>query len=120
MDGTAKNGENAVPAILALPRCALGCSHGRRQPGGSRVPRHPAPTSNGGPSAPTPTTPTRGFKNRHLQLGTTLDGAGRLTANLTPECAEALKAVLEALGKKRGPEDDRTAGERFHDALQEG
>jgi hypothetical protein len=28
--------------------------------------------------------------------------------------------VLEALGKKRDPEDDRTAAQRFHDALQEG
>jgi hypothetical protein len=27
---------------------------------------------------------------------------------------------VEALGKKRGPEDDRTAAQRFHDALQEG
>jgi hypothetical protein len=26
--------------------------------------------------------------------------------------------VLEALGKKAGPEDDRTEGERFHDALR--
>jgi hypothetical protein len=26
--------------------------------------------------------------------------------------------VLEALGKKAGPEDDRTEPKRFHDALQ--
>jgi hypothetical protein len=31
----------------------------------------------------------------------------------------AVQAVLEALGKKRGPEDDRTQPQRFHDALQE-
>ena len=49
-----------------------------------------------------------------------MDGAGRLTGDLTPECAAAVTAVLEALGKKRGPEDDRTAAQRFHDALQEG
>jgi hypothetical protein len=30
-----------------------------------------------------------------------------------------VQAVLEALGKKRGPEDDRTQPQRFHDALQE-
>jgi len=29
-----------------------------------------------------------------------------------------VRAVLEALGKKAGPEDDRTEGKRFHDALQ--
>jgi hypothetical protein len=31
-----------------------------------------------------------------------------------------VQAVLEALGKKRGAEDDRIAAQRFHDALQEG
>jgi hypothetical protein len=38
--------------------------------------------------------------------------------DLTPECATAVRAVLEALGKEAGPEDDRTEGQRFHDALQ--
>jgi hypothetical protein len=37
---------------------------------------------------------------------------------MTPECAAAVRAVLEALGKKAGPEDDRTEEKRFHDALQ--
>jgi hypothetical protein len=62
----------------------------------------------------------KGFEDRFLQLDTTMDGAGRLTGDLTPECAAAVTAVLEALGKKRGPEDDRTAAQRFHDGLQEG
>jgi hypothetical protein len=61
----------------------------------------------------------RGFGDRHLQLDATLDGAGRLTGDLTPECAAAVTAVLEALGKRRGPEDLRAAGQRYHDALQE-
>ena len=64
--------------------------------------------------------PGKGFEDRFAQLDTTMDGAGRLTGDLTPECAAAVRAVLEALGKKRGPEDDRTAGQRYHDALQEG
>src|ERR1700722_15851101 len=64
--------------------------------------------------------PGKGFEDRFAQLDTTMDGAGRLTADLTPECAAAVRAVLDALGKKRGPEDDRTAGQRYHDALQEG
>jgi hypothetical protein len=29
-------------------------------------------------------------------------------------------AALEVLGNKRGSEDDWTAAQRFHDALQEG
>ncbi|HEX4094789.1 MAG TPA: DUF222 domain-containing protein, partial [Trebonia sp.] len=61
----------------------------------------------------------RGFGDRHLSLDTTMDGAGRITGDLTPECAAAVTAVLEALGKRRGPEDLRTAGRRYHDALQE-
>jgi hypothetical protein len=64
--------------------------------------------------------PGKGFEDRFLQLDATMDGAGRLAGDLTPECAAAVTAVLEALGKKRGLEDDRTAAQRFHDALQEG
>jgi len=41
-----------------------------------------------------------------------------IRGDLTPECATAVRAVLEALGKKTGPEDDRTEEKRFHDALQ--
>jgi hypothetical protein len=61
----------------------------------------------------------KGFADRFLQLDTTMDQAGRITGDLTPECAAAVQAVLEALGKRQGPEDDRFAGQRFHDALQE-
>src|SRR5580692_7265555 len=62
----------------------------------------------------------RGFGDRYLLLDTTLDGAGRIRGDLTPECAAAVTAVLETLGKRRGPEDFRSAGQRYHDALQEG
>ena len=62
----------------------------------------------------------RGFGDRDLRLETTMDGAGRIRGDLTPECAAAVTAVLEALGKRRGPEDFRTIGQRYHDALQEG
>ncbi len=61
-----------------------------------------------------------GFGDRDLRLETTMDGAGRIRGDLTPECAAAVTAVLEALGKPRGPEDMRSAGQRYHDALQEG
>jgi Domain of unknown function (DUF222)/HNH endonuclease len=61
-----------------------------------------------------------GFAGRGLQLGVTYGGAGKLTGNLTPGCAAALSAVLEALGKKAGPEDNRTKWQRDHDALEEG
>jgi hypothetical protein len=61
----------------------------------------------------------RGFGDRHLIIDTTLDGAGHIRGDLTPECAAALTAVIESLGKNRGPEDLRVAGQRYHDALQE-
>jgi hypothetical protein len=60
-----------------------------------------------------------GFADRWLRLDLTLHGAGRLAGDLTPQCAAALRAVLEALGKKAGPEDVRTRVQREHDALEE-
>jgi hypothetical protein len=62
--------------------------------------------------------PDDGFEDRFLKLGTTFDNAGRLNGDLTPECTAALQAVLDALGKKEGAEDERSEGQRYHDALQ--
>jgi hypothetical protein len=59
------------------------------------------------------------FRDRYLKLGLTFGGAGLIRGDLTPECAAAVTAVVEALGKKRGPEDDRSEEQRFHDALGE-
>jgi hypothetical protein len=61
-----------------------------------------------------------GFDDRFVSAGSTFGGAGVLRGNLTPECTAAVRAVLESLGKKAGPEDTRTEGQRFHDALQVG
>src|SRR6516162_1841961 len=61
-----------------------------------------------------------GFDDRYVQVGVTFGGAACIRGNLTPECNAAVQAVLEALGKKVGPEDHRTEGQRFHDALQQG
>jgi hypothetical protein len=59
------------------------------------------------------------FRDRSVRLGLTFGGAGVIRGDLTPECAAALSAVLDALGKRRGPEDDRSERQRFHDALAE-
>lgn len=67
---------------------------------------------------PDPDNPDDAFEDRSVQVGTTFGGAGVIRGNLTPECATAVRAVLEALGKKAGPEDDRTEEKRFHDGLQ--
>jgi hypothetical protein len=58
------------------------------------------------------------FPDRYLKVGTTFGGAGVIRGDLTPECTAAVTAVLQALGKKSGPEDDRTEAQRFHDGLQ--
>jgi hypothetical protein len=60
-----------------------------------------------------------GFADRWLRLDLTFRNAGRVEGDLTPQCAAALRAVLEALGKKAGPQDDRTQRQRDHDALEE-
>src|SRR5690349_4277671 len=57
--------------------------------------------------------------DRAVWLGVTFGGAGRLTGDLTPGCSAALSAVLDALAKRAGPEDIRTAAQRRHDALEE-
>jgi len=60
------------------------------------------------------------FEDRYVQVASTVDGAGTLRGDLTPECTAAVQAVLEALGKRAGPEDTRSEGQRFHDAFQLG
>src|SRR3984885_8623200 len=59
------------------------------------------------------------FAGRAVPLETTFAGAGKLDGNLTPQCVAAVQAVLDALGKRRGPEDERTKGQRLHDALED-
>ena len=59
------------------------------------------------------------FDDRAVRLITTFQGAGVLSGDLTPECAEAVAAVLDALSAPAGAEDDRTREQRYHDALQE-
>jgi Domain of unknown function (DUF222)/HNH endonuclease len=60
-----------------------------------------------------------GFAGRSVYLDATFRGAGKLNGDLTPSCTAALQAVVDVLGKRRGPEDLRTKGQRQHDALEE-
>ena len=59
------------------------------------------------------------FDDRAVRLITTFQGAGVLSGDLTPECAEAVAAVLDALAAPAGAEDSRTQPQRYHDALAE-
>ena len=61
----------------------------------------------------------REFADREVKLATTIGGAGVVHGDLTAECAAAVAAVLDALAAPAGAEDDRTKGQRYHDALAE-
>ena len=50
------------------------------------------------------------LEDRALRLVTTFGGAGVLTGDLTPECAAAVTAVLDALSAPAGAEDDPDPG----------
>jgi hypothetical protein len=63
--------------------------------------------------------PERASEDRSVRLMTTFQGAGVLTGDLTPECAAAVRKVLDALAVPAGPEDTRTQEQRYHDALEE-
>jgi hypothetical protein len=57
--------------------------------------------------------------DRSVKLATTIGGAGVVHGALTPECAEFVKTVLDALSVPSGADDDRSHERRYHDALQE-
>ena len=59
------------------------------------------------------------FRDRSLRLEDTIDGAGTLRGEMSPECTAALHAVLDVLSRPCGKEDSRTRDERLHDAMHE-
>jgi hypothetical protein len=59
------------------------------------------------------------FGDRAVRLATTFQGAGVLHGDLTPQCAEVVRAVLDALSAPADGEDDRSQAQRYHDALEE-
>ena len=59
------------------------------------------------------------FEDRAVRLALTFQGAGVIHGDLTPECAQIVGTVLDALSAPAGAEDDRTHEQRYHDALAE-
>jgi len=57
--------------------------------------------------------------DRAVSFDTTLDGAGVIHGDLTPECGAMVQAVLDALSAPQGGGDLRTRPQRYHDALEE-
>jgi Domain of unknown function (DUF222) len=68
---------------------------------------------------PDPGGPDDKHLDRNLFLDTTIDGAGVVRGDLTPECAAMVQAVLDALSAPQGGGDLRTRAQRYHDALEE-
>jgi Domain of unknown function (DUF222) len=59
------------------------------------------------------------FEDRAVRLALTFQGAGVIHGDLTPECAQIVGTVLDALSAPAGAEDTRTREQRYHDALAE-
>jgi hypothetical protein len=70
-------------------------------------------------AGPDPDGPDDSRLDRGVYLDTTIDGAGVMRADLTPECTAMVQAVLDALSAPEGGEDLRTQPQRYHDALEE-
>ena len=101
--------DDADSALLAAARSGLELDDLGRI--AEEIRRHTAqPDTDGGDD---------GFDDRSVDVQTTFAGAGSLRGNLTPSCAAAVSAVLQALGKRAGPEDLRSLWQRQHDALEE-
>ncbi|MDG9674507.1 HNH endonuclease signature motif containing protein [Micromonospora sp. DH14] len=59
----------------------------------------------------------RATRDRHLTLSEQTDGRLRLTATLDTETAGLLRAAIDPLSAPSGPDDQRSPGQRRHDAL---
>ncbi|WP_328849307.1 HNH endonuclease signature motif containing protein [Micromonospora zamorensis] len=59
----------------------------------------------------------RATRDRHLTISEQTDGRLRLTATLDAEAAALLRAAIDPLSAPAGPDDQRCAGQRRHDAL---
>ncbi|TNH30791.1 DUF222 domain-containing protein [Micromonospora orduensis] len=59
----------------------------------------------------------RATRDRHLTLSEQTDGRLRLTGTLDPEAAAMLRATIDPLTAPSGPDDQRSPGQRRHDAL---
>ena len=59
------------------------------------------------------------YSRRRLHISQMADGMHRIDGLLDPVTAAAVKTMIDPLAKRRGPEDERTAAQRRHDALGE-
>ena len=60
----------------------------------------------------------RAYQRRYLSIGEPVNGLARIDGQLVPEAAATIRSAIEPF-MKPGKNDDRTAGQRMHDALVE-
>ena len=60
------------------------------------------------------------YTRRRLHISQLADGMHRVDGLLDPVTAAAVKTLIDPLSRRKGPEDERTAAQRRHDALGEG
>jgi Domain of unknown function (DUF222)/HNH endonuclease len=112
-DGRGAGGPSPVPDL------GSGCDPGLGQGSGQDPGRGERPGAAGPPGGEEPPGVGEDFDDRSVRLGMTFGGAGVIRGDLTPECAQVVRAVLDALSARAGAEDDRSHEQRYHDALQE-
>jgi hypothetical protein len=59
------------------------------------------------------------YTRRRLHISQMGDGMYAVDGILDPECGAAAKTAFDSLSRPRGPEDDRSGGQRTHDAFAE-
>ena len=115
----AGHGRRGTVAVVGAGGCASGPNGCQRRSGGMQMRSWRAPPGAGRSWPRSPGWPRRctsaatvtatgrrlGLRTGGSGSGITFGGAGRAEGDLTPGCAAALAAVLEALGKKAGPEE---------------
>ena len=57
------------------------------------------------------------YARRSLRISRSLHGIAEITGRLHPEAAQQVIAAFEHLGRRTGPDDDRTKAQRWADAL---
>ncbi|MEU5964169.1 DUF222 domain-containing protein [Micromonospora parva] len=85
---------------------------------GTRILEHVAPDlADAATKAALDAEARRATRDRHLTLSTLTDGRLRLTGTLDTETAGLLRAAIDPLSPPSGADDQRSPGQRRHDAL---
>ncbi|MET7822795.1 DUF222 domain-containing protein, partial [Micromonospora zamorensis] len=85
---------------------------------GTRILDHVAPDiADAAAAAALEAEAARATRDRHLTISEQTDGRLRLTGTLDVEAAALLRAAIDPLSAPAGPDDNRCAGQRRHDAL---